>query len=366
MVGVLLVLASVLRVGFLANFISEPVLSGFKAGIGVVIVLDQVPKLLGVHFPKGTFLQNLLALFQSLPHTSAVTLAVGLVMIALLLGLKRFVPRVPAPLVTVAAGIAAMALLGLEAYGVETVGEIPRGLPALTLPDFSLVAQLWPGALGIALMSFTETVAAGRAFAQSGEPALRPNQELLATGLATAGGALLGGMPAGGGTSQTAVNRMAGARSQLAGLVTGGATLLTLLFLAPLISLMPQATLAAVVIVYSVGLIQAAGVPGDPGGAAHGVHLGGRRIRRGDAARHSQGHPRRHHHFPGVARAAGGRPAGVPARPQAGHERVPPALGRASRRRDLSRPVDAAPRGPAVLRQWPAGGGEDAAAGRRG
>ncbi len=105
-------------------------------------------------------------------------------------------------------------------------------------------------------MSFTETAAVARAFAQSGEPALRPNQELLATGMATAGGALLGAMPAGGGASQTAVNRMAGARSHLAGLVTGGVTLLTVLFLAPLISLMPQATLAAVVIVYSVGLIQ--------------------------------------------------------------------------------------------------------------
>ena len=256
MVGGLLVVASILRVGFLANFISEPVLSGFKAGIGVVIVLDQVPKLLGVHFPKGSFLENLLALFQSLPGTSAATLAVSLVMMALLLGLKRFVPRLPAPLVTVAAGIAATSLLGLGAYGVETVGEIQRGLPALTLPDFSLFSQLWPGAIGIALMSFTETMAAGRAFAQSGEPALRPNQELLATGIATAGGAILGGMPAGGGTSQTAVNRLAGARSQLAGLVTSGATLLTLLFLAPLISQMPQATLAAIVIVYSVGLIQ--------------------------------------------------------------------------------------------------------------
>ena len=256
MVGVLLMLASVLRLGFLATFISEPVLSGFKAGIGVVIVLDQVPKLLGVHFPKGTFLENLLALFQSLPSTSAATLAVGVAMMALLIALKRFLPQVPAPLVTVAAGIAAMALLGLGAYGVETVGEIPRGLPSLTLPDLSLIAALWPGALGITLMSFTETMAAGRAFAKSGEPALRPNQELLATGIATAGGALLGGMSAGGGTSQTAVNRLAGARSQLAGLVTGGATLLTLLFLAPLISLMPQATLAAVVIVYSVGLIQ--------------------------------------------------------------------------------------------------------------
>ena len=144
----------------------------------------------------------------------------------------------------------------LHAYGVETVGEIPRGLPALTLPDFGLFAQLWPGALGITLMSFTETMAAGRAFALSGDPPMRPNQELFATGLATAGGALLGGMSAGGGTSQTAVNRLAGARSQLSGLITGGAALLTLLFLAPLISLMPQATLAAVVIVYSVGLIQ--------------------------------------------------------------------------------------------------------------
>ena len=134
MVGVLLVLASVLRLGFLATFISEPVLSGFKAGIGVVIVLDQVPKLLGVHFPKGTFLENLVALFRSLPETSAVTLALGLVMLALLLGLKRFAPRLPAPLVTVAAGIAAMALLGLSAYGVETVGEIPRGLPASRCP----------------------------------------------------------------------------------------------------------------------------------------------------------------------------------------------------------------------------------------
>ena len=256
LVGVLLALASVLRLGFLANFISEPVLAGFKAGIGVVIVLDQVPKLLGVHFPKGSFLENLLALLRSLPDTSAVTLAVGLVMMALLSGLKRFVPRAPAPLMAVAAGIAAMAFLGLRAYGVETVGTIPRGFPRLTLPDLSLVLQLWPGAMGIALMSFTETVAAGRAFAQSGEPPLRANLELLATGLATAGGAIVGAMPAGGGTSQTAVNRLAGARTQMAGLITAVATLLTMLFLAPLISLMPQATLAAVVIVYSLALIQ--------------------------------------------------------------------------------------------------------------
>jgi MFS superfamily sulfate permease-like transporter len=112
--------------------------------------------------------------------------------------------------------------------------------------------------LGIALMSFTETIAAGRAFARGGEPIPRANRELVATGLANAGGAFLGAMPAGGGTTQTAVNRLAGARTQLAGLVAAAAALVTMLLLAPFIGLMPEATLAAVVIVYSIGLIKPA------------------------------------------------------------------------------------------------------------
>jgi MFS superfamily sulfate permease-like transporter len=119
-----------------------------------------------------------------------------------------------------------------------------------------MMMALWPPALGIALMSFTETIAAGRAFAKSGEPTPQPNQELLATGLANLGGAFFGAMAAGGGTTQTAVNRLSGARSQLSGLITSLAALGTMLLLAPLIGLMPEATLAAVVIVYSVGLIK--------------------------------------------------------------------------------------------------------------
>ncbi|MEQ1800888.1 MAG: SulP family inorganic anion transporter [Gammaproteobacteria bacterium] len=258
LVGILLALGALLRLGFLANFISEPVLIGFKAGIGLVIILDQLPKLFGIHYPKGTFGQNLLSLMQGLPGTLLPTLAVGLLTVGLLAGMERFTPRLPAPLIAVGAGIAAMALLGLGAAGVETVGQIPRGLPGLQWPDLSLAAALWPAALGIAVMSFTETAAVGRAFVAPGEPTPKPNRELLATGIATAGGAMLGSMPAGGGMSQTAVNRLSGARSHLAGLVTAGATLLTMLFLAPFISLMPQATLAAVVIVYSIGLIKPA------------------------------------------------------------------------------------------------------------
>jgi len=258
LVGAALVLASLLRLGFIANFISEPVLTGFKAGIGLVIVLDQVPKLLGVHFPKGSFLANLLALARSLPDTSAATLAVGVLTVAILVGIERLFPRAPAPLIALALAIAGMGVFGLQAYGVESVGQVPQGLPTLTWPDLSLAAQLWPGALGIALMSFTETIAVGRGFATSDEPPVRANQELLATGLANAGGALLGAMPGGGGTSQTAVNRLAGARTQASEIVTAGATLVTMLVLAPLIGLMPHATLAAVVIVYSIGLIKPA------------------------------------------------------------------------------------------------------------
>ena len=179
-------------------------------------------------------------------------------MIAILVGLEHFFPRVPAPLVAVAAGIAGARLLGLKDRGVELVGHIPTGLPSLTLPDFSLAGALWTGAVGIALMSFTETVAAGRAFARNDDPPPRANRELLATGLGNAASAFLGAMPSGGGTSQTSVNRHAGARTQLAEIVTAAATLATMFFLAPFIGLMPQATLAAVVVVYSIGLIKPA------------------------------------------------------------------------------------------------------------
>jgi high affinity sulfate transporter 1 len=258
LVGVILVLASALRLGFLANFISEPVLVGFKAGIAIVIVVDQIPKLLGIHFAKGSFFHNLLAIVQGIPHASMATIVVGVATAAALLAFERFTPRLPAPLVVVAVAIAAVSVLGLRAQGVETVGHVPTGLPSLTMPDLDLVELLWPVALGTALMSFTETIAAGRAFVREGEPMPRANRELFATGLANLAGAFTGAMPAGGGTTQTAVNRSAGACSQAAQLVTAAVALGSMLLLAPLIGLIPQATLGAVVIVYSVGLFDPA------------------------------------------------------------------------------------------------------------
>jgi sulfate permease, SulP family len=256
LVGAALVLACVLRLGFVANFISEPVLVGFRAGIGLVIVIDQLPKVFGIHFAKGTFFQNLIATVRDLPRTSLATLGVGLAAIVFLLSMKHFVPKAPAPLLAVAAAIGGAYLLNLGNRGVELVGHVPQGLPTLVRPDLSLVSALWPGAFGIALMSFTETVAAGRAFARKDEPMPQAGRELLATGLANVGGALVGSMPGGGGTTQTAVNVRAGARTQFAEIVTAAMTLVTIFFLAPLISMLPQSVLAAMVIVYSFGLIK--------------------------------------------------------------------------------------------------------------
>ncbi len=256
LVGAALVLASVLRLGFVANFISEPVLVGFRAGIGLVIVVDQLPKILGIHFARGTFVQNVFATVHNLPKTSLATLGVGLTVIVFLLAVKHFMPKAPAPLLAVAAAIVGVYLLNLQQRGVELVGHIPQGLPSVVKPDLSLVSVLWPGALGIALMSFTETVAAGRAFARKEEPVPRADRELLATGLANVGGALVGAMPGGGGTTQTAVNARAGARTQLAEMVTAAMTLVTIFFLAPIVSMLPQSALAAMVIVYSFGLIK--------------------------------------------------------------------------------------------------------------
>jgi SulP family sulfate permease len=254
LVGLVLVGAAVLRLGFLANFISEPVLAGFKAGIGVVIIVDQVPKLLGIHIHKVGFFRDVLRIAAGAPETSIATLVLSAAAVVTILVLKHWVPRLPAALVVVALGIGASALLQLPQHGIKTIGAIPAGLPSLVRPDLELFDALWPAALALALMSFTETIASGRAFAGPGEPRPAPNRELVATGLGNLLGGLVGAMPSGGGTSQTLV-QSAGARTQLAGMVVGLTTLATLFLLAPAISLMPQAVLAAIVIVYSLDLV---------------------------------------------------------------------------------------------------------------
>jgi SulP family sulfate permease len=254
LVGAMLLVAGILRLGFLASFISDPVLTGFKAGVGVLIIVDQLPKLLGVHVAKEGFFRDLVSIAQHVPDASLPTLTLALSTLALLLIVERYAPRAPAPLLAVVVGIAASALFGFGTAGIETVGEIRAGLPMLKLPDLALMGTLGPAALGIALMSFTETIATGRAFAASGEPRPRADRELIALGVANAAGGLTGAMPAGGGASQTTVNVRAGAKTQLAAVITACLTIAVLLALASLVALLPLATLAAVVVATTLGL----------------------------------------------------------------------------------------------------------------
>jgi len=256
LVGAFLLLGGLLRLGVVANLISNPVLIGFKAGIGLVIVLDQVPKLLNVHITKAGFFQEIFSIIRHLPEASLPTFMLAISMLALMFGLKRLAPRLPATLIIVSVGIALSGFAGLDRMGISLVGTVQAGLPTIALPDLSLMERLWPAALGIALMSFVETAAAGRAFIRKGDLPPEANRELVATGLANLAGSFFHTMPGGGGTSQTAVNHGAGARSQISGLVTAAVVMATILFLAPLFGLMPNATLAVVVIIAGVGLIR--------------------------------------------------------------------------------------------------------------
>lgn len=146
LVGAFLLLAGLLRLGVLANLISDPVLTGFKAGVGLVIVLDQIPKLLDVHIAKAGFFQDIVSIIEHLPETSLPTFMLAVAMLTLMLGLKHFTPRLPASLITVAVGIGLSGLAGLDRLDISLVGTVQAGLPSFALPDLDLSRQLWPSA----------------------------------------------------------------------------------------------------------------------------------------------------------------------------------------------------------------------------
>ncbi len=256
LVGGVMIAASVLRLGFLANFISLPVLIGFMAGVGIVIIVGQLKSLLGVQIESKTTLGTLLELPRVLTQAHALTMLVGVVAIVMLVVLGRLFPRRPVQLLIVALGIVASLVFGLDAMGVKTVGAFPSGLPSLHLPDVSFVAALWPAAVGIALMSFTESITAARASWQQDDPPVSANKELVALGAMNSAAAVVGGFPADGAVSHTAIARQAGGRSQLAQWAGAATVVVTLLFLSRAIAALPAAVLGAVVLVISVGMVK--------------------------------------------------------------------------------------------------------------
>ena len=253
--GLMLVVAGVIRLGFLADFIGPQVLAGFKVGVGLVILVDQLSRVLGITVEGDNFFEKVASAVGNLSQTEPTTAVLAGLSVATLLVLRRFLPRLPGPLIVLAAGILVVALLDLSGDGVALISPIPSGLPAPGWPGFDSSLALLPAAAGIALMCFVESIAAARSFKRADDTPIDADQELRALGACNAVGAVFGAYPVGGGLSQTAVNDQSGARSQAAGLVTVLGVGLTLTLIAPVFDNLAQATLGAIVLVAALGLI---------------------------------------------------------------------------------------------------------------
>jgi SulP family sulfate permease len=258
MVGLLQFGLGVARFGFLVNFLSHPVLSGFTSAAAFIIGLSQLKHLLGVDLPRSNFIHEILwTAVQRLGDVHALTLALGLGSILLLVALRQWNRSLPGALVAVAVTTVTVWALGLHEHGVAIVGSVPSGLPSPSLPplDWGYVQQLAPSALAIGLVGFMESIAVAKVYASRHRYEVDANQELIGLGLANVAGAFFSAYPTTGGFSRTAVNDEAGAQTNLAGILSAGIIALTLLFLTPLFYYLPNAVLAAIVMVAVFGLI---------------------------------------------------------------------------------------------------------------
>ncbi len=251
LVGVVHLVLGFGRLGFLTRLLSHPVLVGFTSAAALIIGASQVKHLLGVSISRSEhFHDTIWELVQAVGDAHGLTLTVGVGAILLMFGLKRFVPQVPGALAAVAITTVASVVFDLESRGVKVVGDIPQGLPALTVPDdMGIVGQLLPAALVITLVGFMESIAVGKVYARRNKYEVDSNRELIGLGAANIGSGLVGGYPVTGGFSRTAVNAEAGARTKLAAVVTAAVVVLVIVALTPLFAQLPSATLGAIVVV---------------------------------------------------------------------------------------------------------------------
>lgn len=255
--GIVAIVAGLLRLGFLAAFISEPVLKGFIIGLALTIMIGQVPDLIGVEGGHGSFFEKTWALLGQLGDVDPLTITVGLASLAALVVVRRTMPFLPGSLVVVLLAIGAALLFDLGDRGLAVVGHIDAGLPRVGLPDVTgpEFAELLGGAVGLMLVGFAEGLGAAKTYAASRGYDVDPNRELAGLGIANLGSGVLSGMVVNGSLSKTAVNASAGARSQVSALTAAALTILTLLFLTGIFEQLPLATLAAVVVVAVVELV---------------------------------------------------------------------------------------------------------------
>jgi sulfate permease, SulP family len=259
-VGVMLLAAGLLRLGFLSEFLAKPVVTGFIIGVAISIVVGQLPKLFGVPGVSGSVFDQLRQFVTELPQTNPWTLALGVGSIVVIVGLRLIDRRIPSPLVALVGSIALVSVFGLTSQGVQVVGEVATGLPVPHLPDvgFRDLAFLATGAAGIVFLALSESIGAARAFATRHGDRIDPDQELVALGGSNLTSGLFGGFTVDASLSQSAASEAAGARSQLSSLATAGLLLATLIVLAPLFANLPQAVLGAIVITSALSLVDVA------------------------------------------------------------------------------------------------------------
>ena len=259
MVGVIQFLLGALRLGFLVNFLSHPVISGFTSAAALIIGLSQLKHLLGIDIPRSHHVHEIL--LDAIAHIGELnwlTLGVGIAGIVLIMAAKAINKAIPGPLLAVLFGILIVFIFGLHEHGVKIVGEVPSGLPSFQIPTLSRIdiSSLVPAALAIALVSFMESIAVAKAIqAKHKDYKVVPNQELIGLGIANIGGSFFQSYPVTGGFSRTAVNDQAGAKTGMAGIISAFLIVLTLLFFTPLFYYLPQAILASVIMVAVFGLI---------------------------------------------------------------------------------------------------------------
>jgi sulfate permease, SulP family len=257
-VGVLQLAMGVGRLGFLVNFLSHPVISGFTSAAAIIIGFSQLQHLLGVAIPRSHHVHELLiSAAKQAAEIHPITLGIGLAAVAALVLLKRRWPRFPRALAVVVVSTLAVWGFDLHAHGVAIVGSVPSGLPTPKLPawDTSAMSRLFGIALTISLVGFMESIAVAKRYARENGYAVDANRELIGLGLANLGGALTQAYPVTGGFSRTAVNASAGARTGLAGILTAFVVGVTLLFFTPLFHFLPKAVLAAIIVTAVVGLV---------------------------------------------------------------------------------------------------------------
>jgi SulP family sulfate permease len=256
LVGGWCVLGFIARLGFVSEFLSRPILTGYVFGSGIIIVVSQLESLFGLDIDTDLFTTDIGAVVRNLGDAHGLTTVIGLSTVVLVLALRRFLPQVPAPLVAVVLGILLVAIFDLDEEGVAVVGDIESGIPVPGLPDVTVdqFTQLLLPALGIALLAYPDSYLTARSLSTAGGYTLDANQEFLAIGASNAASGFLQGIPVNGSQSRSFVQRDAGGRSNLVGLICSALVLLTLLFLTPLFELLPDAVLAGIVIVAGLGL----------------------------------------------------------------------------------------------------------------